>query len=273
MLSRLFGREKTEAEKKELIQNVRSKFEGEEEYLTDATMTRFGIAREWDEAKMVEMLTEHLKWRKETLPVQRTPAIERVLESGRIRALRRGKEPVLCVDFKWGSFLLDDFKDDDVIAAQVLLCEEVLAEADAACGPDEAAQYITVSTGGPPPMPFVKKVVPVFDINYPERTKKAIIYPIPTILAYVAWAILKFVPERTRNKFSLLSEEEDLCRESGLTPEELPEDLKGGIEASKARRDEALKDEKKLAQMPEGFKDAVTQADTQVAVSMSQAAC
>lgn len=273
MLSRWFGREKTDAEKKEFIETVRSKFEGENDYLTDGTINRFCIAREWDEAKTVEMLTDHLKWRKETLPVERTPAINRVLESGRLRILRKGKLPVLCVDFMWGNFLLDDFKDDDIIAAQVALCEEALAEADAASTPDQPGQYITVSTGGPPPMAFVKKIVPVFDINYPERTNKAIIYPIPTILSYIAWAILKLVPERTRKKFILLSEEDDFCKETGMSPEELPEDLKGGIEANKARRDEAMKDDKRMAQMPEGFKDAVTQADTQVAVSMSQAAC
>merc|ERR1711904_577644 len=124
--------------------------------------------------------------------------------------LRRGKVPIICVDFKWGNFLLDDYKDDDIIAAEVMMLEEIVAEADAASEEGQPGQYIAISTGGPPPKEFVRKFSPIFDINYPERCNKAIIYPIPKWLSYIAWAILKILPERTQKKFILLSEEEDL---------------------------------------------------------------
>merc|ERR1712232_1053588 len=71
--------------------------------------------------------------------------------------LRRGKVPVLCADFMWGQFLLDGFDEDDIIAAQILQLEEVLAEADQLCPEDQPAQYIAVSSGGPPPTPFVRE--------------------------------------------------------------------------------------------------------------------
>lgn len=291
MLARLFGKtELTDAQKLEMISSVRgtlfcqaeaihgkclTKQEMlEEGSLSDATLRRFCVAREWEEAQIVEMLQAHLKWRKETLPMERTPAIERVLESGRIRVLRKGKTPIMVTDFLWGEFLLDEnITAEDIIAAQICLTEEVLAEADAASAEDEPAQYIAVTTGGPPPVPFIKQIAPIFEGNYPERCCSGIIYPIPRWLSYVAWAILKLVPERTQKKFVLLSEEAEFCEKTGLSPDELPEDLKGGIEGQKVRRAEAMTDEKRLAQMPEGFKDAITNADQNVEVLLSQAAC
>lgn len=271
MLSRWFGRELSAEEKTKLVESVRAQFEGED--LSDATLRRFCVAREWDEKATVEMLKEHLKWRKETLPIERSAEIDRVMESGRIRALRRGKNPIILVDFMWGQFLLDEFTEDQIIKAQFYLLEDVLAEADALCPADEPAQYIAVSTGGPPPTPFIRKISPLFDINYPERCASAIIYPIPRWMKYVADAILLILPKRTREKFLMYAEEEQLLEKTGLTADELPEDLKGGIDASRERREKAMANEKTWSQLPDEFKDAVTKADTDVQVMMSMAAC
>jgi len=271
MFKRWFGKELTDEEKRQFVTIVRNKFEKED--LSEATARRFAAAREWDEAATVTMLEEHFKWRKATLPIERTPAIEKVLASGRVRILRRGKEPIIAVDFMWGQFLLDDFNEDDIIAAQCFVNEDVLAEADALCPEDQPATYIALSTGGPPPTPFVKKVSPIFDINYPERCDKAIIYPIPRWMIYVANAILLLLPKRTRDKFIFLSEESELCDATGLNAADLPEDLKGGIEGSRARREKALEDERTKGQLPDVYLDALANPDQAQAVAMSQAAC
>jgi hypothetical protein len=166
-----------------------------------------------------------------------------------------------------------DFTEKQTINAQIYVLEDVLAEADAAMDDGEPAQYLSVSTGGPPPRGFVNSITPIFDINYPERLQTAIIYPIPVWLRYIANAILIIVPKRTREKFVMFSDEPDLLEKLGMTSDQLPEDLKGGIEASRIRREKALQDQARRDQMPEGFADAVAQGDQEVSVAMSQAAC
>lgn len=271
MFKRWFGAELTDEEKSKFVETVQSKFEADT--FSVATIRRFCIAREWDEAAVVAMLEEHKKWRSATLPIEKSPAIERVLESGRIRVLRRGREPVVAVDFMWGKFLLDDFNEDDIIAAQFFTLEDIIAEADAAGPEDQPAQYIAVSTGGPPPTAFIKKISPLFDVNYPERAGKGIIYPIPRWMKYVADVILLLVPKRTRDKFIMLAEEEEFLQETGMKSEELPETLKGGIDADRARRDKAAEDERTKEQLPEVYKEAIANPDMAQQVAMSQAAC
>lgn len=271
MFKRWFGAELTDEEKSKFVETVQSKFDVDT--FSAATVKRFCIAREWDEAAVVSMLEEHKKWKSETLPIEKSPAIERVLESGRIRVLRRGKEPVVAVDFMWGKFLLDDFNEDDIMAAQFFVLEEVLAEADAASPEDQPAQYIALSSGGPPPTAFIKKISPIFDVNYPERCGKGIIYPIPRWMKYVADVILLLVPKRTRDKFIMLAEEDEFCKETGLTSEEVPENLKGGIDADRERRDKAAEDERTKAQLPEVYKEALANPDMALQGAMSQAAC
>lgn len=196
-----------------------------------------------------------------------------MLDSGRIRILRRGKDPIVAVDFMWGQFLLDGFDEDDIINAQFFVLEDILAEADAACPEDQPASYIALSTGGPPPTAFIKKISPIFDINYPERCSKGVIYPIPRWMKYVADAILLLVPKRTRDKFIMLSDEQDLCETTGINSADLPEDLKGGIEASRARREKAMEDERTKTQLPKVYLDAVAEGGQAQVVAMSQAAC
>merc|ERR1719502_917574 len=120
-----------------MVLSLRNQFV--DDSVPDHTIRRFCVAREWDEKAAAEMLRANLKWRRESLPVERSPAIERVLESGRLRVLRRGRVPILAVDFMWGKFLLDDYKDDDIMMAQFLLVEDILAEADALGPEDEPA--------------------------------------------------------------------------------------------------------------------------------------
>jgi hypothetical protein len=271
MFSRFFKRELTDEQKAEAVQTLRAGFPNEE--FADATLRRFLVAREWDQAASTEMLQKHVEWKKATLPMQRTSTIEGVLESGRIRVLRRGKLPVICVDFMWGKFLLEGFSEDDIINAQISVLEDVLAEADAACQDGGEAAYIAVSTGGPPPKEFVKKISPIFETNYPERLGSAIIYPIPRWIEWVANAILLLVPARTREKFLMYSEEAAFLEKTGLAAEDLPEDLKGGIEGTRKRAEEAMKDEKARDQLPEEYKQAVNNPDANLQVMMSQAAC
>jgi len=271
MFSRWFKKEPTDEEKAAVVDAVRDEFKGEA--LSDATIKRYCVAREWDQPKIVEMLQSHLAWRKETLPIERTPAIEKVLESGRIRVLRRGPEPVICVDFMWGRFLLDGFDAQDIVKAEISVLEDVLAEADAACPEECPAQFIAVSTGGPPPTDFIKNISPIFDVNYPERMKAGIIYPIPRWLKYLVDTLLVFLAKRTRDKFILLAEEKEFVETTGLSAEELPEDLKGGIEASKERRKKALEDEQARNQLPQEFREAMATANENTQVMISQAAC
>jgi hypothetical protein len=271
MFSFLFEKALTDEEQVQFIAAVREKVDVSQDKFADAHVRRFCVGSEWDETATVEQLRKHLKWREETLPIERTPAVDRVINSGRITVLRRGKEPIFLVDFMWGRFLLDDFKETDIYKAQILLAEEMLAEADALCPEDEPAQWIAISTGGPPPSGYVGNNIATFVVNYPERCIRAIIYPIPKWLQYVADVILKMAPKRTRAKFVMLSDESELLEKTGLAAADLPESLQGGLTGAYERRDKAKDDA--LEQLPQVFMDALTKADHDVQVMMTQAAC
>lgn len=272
MFSYFFKKELTDEEKAQMIISLRSEFEDAvaKAELSDATLRRFCVAREWDQAAAAKMLRDHLAWREATLPIQRSDAIDRVLDSGRLRILRRGPHPIICIDFMWGGFVTDDCTIDDIIAANIFVVEDVLLEADAAGQP---AQYTIVSTGGPPSRDVQNKVSGVMEGNYPERLKTAIIYPIPRWAKFVADALLVLLPRRTREKFVLLAEEADLCETTGLSAQDLPERLKGGIDAERQRSDEAVKDPKRLAAMPDEMIDAIHSAEGGTQTMMAQVAC
>ena len=84
----------------------------------------------------------------------------------------------------WGKFL-DGVDADGLLRSYVCLLEDLLAEADAVCVGDKAAQLTYVCTGGPPPMNYIKKLHPMMEANYPERLAKTIIYPVPWAMRIV----------------------------------------------------------------------------------------
>jgi len=259
------SKEPTDEEKAQIISSLRSSLDISAEKMSDAHLRRFAIAREWNEKAASEMLTEHLKWREETLPMAHSAEIQRVIDSGRIRVLRRGKQPIICADFMWGGLLLEeDITKKHILDANIYVLEDVLAEADALMDDGQPAKYLSVCTGGPPPMDFIRYISPTFDINYPERLQTAIVYPVPTLFRYMVKAIMVLLPKRTSDKFCIFSEERDLLEKLGITSDELPEELKGGYQGSKERQNKLLQDKARMEQMPEGFVDAVAQGDQEV---------
>jgi len=272
IFGRLFRSELTDEEKNAVVQAVNAQFE--EEGFSEATIRRFCVAREWEEQAIVQTVKAHVEWRKANLPIERTPVMDRVLESGRVRILRRGKDPIICYDFMWGRMLLDGFKDDDIIATVVWAIEDVLAEADPLCAEGEQAQYVSVVTGGPPPIAYIKKAGAIFEPNYPERLKQCVVYPIPHWMKSVADAIIMLLPKRTQKKFVLLAEEEEFLGITGLSAEDLPDILKGGIEAGWVRREKiALADESTREQLPEVYVEAMKDPDLATQMAMSQVSC
>jgi hypothetical protein len=266
---RPFARQELSAQEKvSIISLLRSEFP--EELVSNATLQRFLSAHEWNIKAASELVQKHLQWRNATLPIQRTDAIQRILDSGRIRVLRRGIDPVVCVDFMWGKFLEDGFSADDILNAHLSVLEDVLAESDAihASLPKHEVQdkpirllgtasstadqdageygrYIGISSGGVPPLPYIRKLAPVLDANYPERMSTAIIYPIPRIMEGLVPGIKKFINKRDRERFEMFAHEEQLLERTGLRAEDLPEDLRGGMHAMINRYKEMKKRMKK----------------------------
>jgi len=58
--------------------------------------------------------------------------------------------------------------------------------------------------------------------SYPERLGATLIYPVPKVVATLVNGAISFLPRRTREKFALFSNEEQLCKRVGLKAEELP---------------------------------------------------
>ena len=198
------------------------------------TARRFLIARDFDRDPASSMLQAHLEWRRATLPIERTPEIEKVLASPRFRVLRRGTHPVTNTNFMRGEFL-SGTSEQVLILAYIAFTEELLEAADECCAPDEWASCTCICSGGWPPMSFCRKLAAVLEPNYPERLGGTLIYPVPKVVAALVNGAISFLPRRTREKFALLSNEKQLCLKAGLKAEDLPEGF-SDLEQSRERQ-------------------------------------
>ena len=126
------------------------------------TARRFLIARDFDRGAASSMLQAHLEWRRATLPIERTPEIEKVLASPRFRVLRTGINPVTNTNFMGGDFL-SGTSEQVLLQAYLCFIEDLLEAADECCGPDEWASCTCICSGGWPPMSFCRKLAAVLE--------------------------------------------------------------------------------------------------------------
>jgi len=146
---------------------------------------------------------------------------------------------VVAMHFCWGHFVPEGSSLLDVTRAILLGAEAAMEEADAIGHPE----IVLILFGGPPPCEFALALNEMCERHYPERLKRAIMYPVPSIVATVASGCLWFFKEEIRSKISIVSEEEEVVAGARLRgPEQLPEDWRGGVSVVAVRHkvDESL---------------------------------
>eukprot|EP00927_Polykrikos_kofoidii_P073868 TRINITY_DN69887_c0_g1_i1.p1 TRINITY_DN69887_c0_g1~~TRINITY_DN69887_c0_g1_i1.p1 ORF type:complete len:350 (+),score=61.76 TRINITY_DN69887_c0_g1_i1:89-1138(+) len=176
-----------------------------------------------------------LEWRRKVFPsvVSSEPggrAAQLLAEGLHIHYLgpNRDGDLVMGMHCRWGRLLCEETPLRDVVGMLLLAAEEIITTADQSGHP----QIVVIAFGGPVPYPLARVASLVFEAHYPERLKRAVVYPVPPAYVYVADTCLFFVPRRTRDKVSLISYEDDVVEAACLTSaEQLPEDWRGGIHA------------------------------------------
>jgi hypothetical protein len=172
-------------------------------------------------------LQQHLQWREENLPVERSEVAE-VLDAGRIVVLdiaNAAGNPILVFNFK--RLLEVDFRQEREMAlhvrAAVYCAEELISRMPS--GVFQWQAIINCSGVLMPPTAFMQHFEKVFRANYPERACKIILYPIPTAVVRMVEAAMWFVAAKTREKMSFVDGADSLCRAAGVGKEELSDEL------------------------------------------------
>jgi len=194
---------------------------------SDASLRRFLIARKGNVDAAEEMFAAHLQWRSRAFPLRREGAVASILNE-RKRLLRLSTDsqgrPVIMVNFLWGYFL-EDFTALDCVKASILFLEHELAAAEAA-GAHEA---LVLCYGGPPPVEYGIAIAAILAANYPERTKCAVIYPVPPLIARSVRLFIWFLDEGTRSKVHILHKQREMLALLSLQVADLPEPCRGGL--------------------------------------------
>jgi len=168
---------------------------------------RFIVARNNDFDAACEMFVQHLEWRKNTFPIERTEKLQAALDSGRFNIVGTDshERPVIAVNFMWGKFAQDDLNEDDLLKAYVIFLEEkVLLPVEEATGDEE---LIYIFAGGPPSTGLLRNLEACASLNFPERLRMALVAYVPFSVAAVVNGLLWFLPSRTRDKFRLIDTE------------------------------------------------------------------
>jgi hypothetical protein len=204
--------------------------------LTDEDLERFLVARDWDVEKALVMLRANAQWRADTFPIERTPAIDAILESKRVGEVvgwTSDDSPVLVFDCMWGK-LLSGVSESDFLNAYILFIEDVLKQM-AERGSQSNFSWILL--GGPPPRSIIRFLTTVFEANYPERLRKVVIAPVPATVKSFVDGMLRFLPSRTKSKFALAANSQTLADALDVKVSAFPQYLQNveGFEAERMK--------------------------------------
>lgn len=196
---------------------------------TDASLQRFLVARKGDVVAAMNMFMAHLEWRRQIFPIPREGRTAQLLDEGRrFSHLRTDAEgcPVLLINFLFGHFVTDEVSEVEVSLASVRFFEDSLSSLEA----QGKSKLCCIAFGCPPPVAWSQVMVKIFQNNYPERLKLAIVYPIPPKLVMLCRKVMWFLDENTRSKIDMESDEEPLLKRFGYQSQDLQEGMRGGCD-------------------------------------------
>mmetsp|Transcript_13440 Transcript_13440/g.31598 ORF Transcript_13440/g.31598 Transcript_13440/m.31598 type:complete len:337 (-) Transcript_13440:62-1072(-) len=197
----------------------------------DRSVARYLVRSHGDAALAAKAMMATLEWRRRVLPDTdvSTSYPAALLEEGR-RFLRLGPNAsgdlVFGINFLFGHFL-DEASLLDCLRMCILGVEDAVEAADSCDHP----KVVLVLFGGPPPVLFARVVAKFLQAHYPERLRRAVIYPVPSLWASIVQACLMFLQRQTRDKISIATDEAEAVDLANLTgSEQLPESWRGGLE-------------------------------------------
>lgn len=228
MAKRLTGSkgEPRSEEQQELIKELRGRFGSEP--LNDAMLRRFLITRSWKIDGAAAMLQSHLKWRTENLPVS-VEEVQPILDKRKFVLLGSGADgrPVFALNFS--QLLQVEWREagqmEKHVRAAVYCAERMIAGMPE--GVEEWVAIVNCNGIRAPPAAYMAEFTKVMKANYPERAHKIVMYPVPKIIVTLVKTMMSIIPEKTREKVSFTSSLEGVCRETGLSMDQLPEEMAG----------------------------------------------
>lgn len=193
-----------------------------------ATMLRFSRARDCNPVKAFAMLREHVQWRADTLPIELTPQIQEEIAKRRMFRFGRsdtGHQVFVNVFRRF----LDGYDADVVLRAQLHHIEAMAAldaereRAERGRNPQTYTTIIDCLGIRSPPLPYLKRLTAVFESNYPERSHRTIMYPIPGWVRTMIQGMMYFVDPVTRAKFAFCTTLEQCAEGAELALNALPQ--------------------------------------------------
>mmetsp|Transcript_24736 Transcript_24736/g.53793 ORF Transcript_24736/g.53793 Transcript_24736/m.53793 type:complete len:407 (-) Transcript_24736:294-1514(-) len=194
---------------------------------TDMSLRRFLVAQKLDVVKAEDMFAKHLVWRRRVFPIERSGAVEKILNHGkRLRRIGRTADnlPVIVMDFLWGYFL------EGVCAADCLRATLYFVETE--LRDDVSTQCVVVTYGGCPPLDYAAALASMMQANYPERLSRAAVYPIPRVMAAIGRTVLGMLDPGVAAKVQLHYEENAFLEFLKFSHEELPPNMQGGLQGA-----------------------------------------
>eukprot|EP00746_Dinoflagellata_sp_MGD_P050700 gnl/MRDRNA2_/MRDRNA2_22696_c0_seq1.p1 gnl/MRDRNA2_/MRDRNA2_22696_c0~~gnl/MRDRNA2_/MRDRNA2_22696_c0_seq1.p1 ORF type:complete len:338 (+),score=37.30 gnl/MRDRNA2_/MRDRNA2_22696_c0_seq1:86-1099(+) len=198
------------------------------------SLSRFLTARKGDMPAAELMLLEHLHWRRRVFPIEITDSVKRIIDGVQdswgihfqFVGLDSEGDRIFMINHRWGNFDAPEFPIIDILRAGLVYWEEQF-EAVEASG---RQKICCISFGGPPPIDFAMALLNILEQNYPERLKRAVLYPIPPLLKPLVGTCLLLVNTVTRDKIRVISEEHELVLAAKMETEQMPSIIRGGYD-------------------------------------------
>ena len=177
-------------------------------------LLRFTRARDSDPPKVMDMLRKHVAWRRSVLPIQQEEIAEEIPKK-RIYVHGKSQTNHHLVVVRCYRILNEGYDPNVLVNVQLELVrqfeEEGRMESWNDRGTRHPATYSTiVDTTGikKPPTDYLQKLSEIFGDNYPERSWKTVIAPVPGFVRLLVNGMLWFVDPVTRAKISVCSSNE-----------------------------------------------------------------
>lgn len=194
------------------------------------TLLRFTRARDAHPVQVMEMLQKHIEWRLITLPIS-LPSIEKEIALKRIHVSGTSITGHYVVVVRCYRILNEGYDASTLVKAQLNLMgqfEEMdRLESWNDRGNRRPACYTTIvdCTGiKKPPLDFLKQLSAVLADNYPERSWKTVIVPVPGFVRVMVNGMLWFLDPVTRAKISICSSNEQ-CAQGGELEVQVAQDI------------------------------------------------
>lgn len=179
----------------ENVIKMRESFPGVE----DDTLARFLIARNNDLTKAIEQYSKLIEWRAKSYPILKSSCAKEI-DSGRIvvRGVDKEGRPLLIFRTRFSNAKVRHLEDS--VKMCVWWAETIIKEL-----PDDKSKFTVLvdrsnHKNENADIDLVKRAAAEFQILFPERLQRAIIFP-SDLLFYTVWAIIKwFLDPVTREK-------------------------------------------------------------------------